>query len=153
RILRKRLGEQPLPAPHCIVGLRRQPPSGAEAWIGKEIDILNVNDDRIDNRRRRLGAGKLVDDYVADKIPQRRRPPVMAVGGQKPGATQARDGDRVEQTVVGLGIKKRACRNKISRPGGQAWDIEFWVRSAIDVTGAATNPSLTRRAAEDCGRT
>jgi hypothetical protein len=104
--MRKRAREECLAASLRRAGLRCQPPAWAKVRIGKKIDILNIDDHSIDNCGRRLGAGELVGDNVANKVTQRRRPAIMAVGSQKAGAAQARDRHGVEQTVVGLCIEQ-----------------------------------------------
>jgi len=46
--------------------------AAADPRVGQEIDVVNVGDDAIEDRRRRLGPGELVDDDVVDEIAERR---------------------------------------------------------------------------------
>src|SRR6516225_8795853 len=93
-IVRERLGKQYFAASFGGARLRRQPPRRSETRIRQEIDVLNVDDDSVEQRRRGLGAAELVDDDVADEITQRRHPPVMTVRGQIARTPEAWDPDR-----------------------------------------------------------
>src|SRR5260370_928500 len=73
----------------------------------------------------------------------------MAVGSKIACTAQARDRDRIEQTVVRPEIEQAARRNEIARSGRQAGKVEFGVPDAIDMASAATHAGLPRGAAED----
>ena len=49
-----------------------QPSARAESRIGKEIDVLDVRYERVENLRRRFGAGEFADNDIADEVAQRR---------------------------------------------------------------------------------
>ena len=91
RIVRERLCEQRFAAALRFADLADQPPAGTETGIGQEIDVLDIGDDGIEDDRRRLGPGELVDDDVVDEIAQRRHAAVVAIGRKIARAAQARD--------------------------------------------------------------
>src|SRR5262249_5803303 len=149
RIIGKRSGEERLAAPLRIARLHSQPPGRAESRIGKEIDILDVDDHRIENCGGRLGSGELVDDDVVNKVAQRGHPPIVTVRSEITGTAKARDRYRIEQTVVGSAIEQSSSGNEIARSGRQSRNVKFGIGSTIDVAGAATDASLLRRAAKN----
>ena len=119
--MRKRAREECLAASLRRAGLRCQPPARAKVRIGKEIDILDIDHHSIDDCGRRLRAGELVGDNVANKVTQRRRPAIMAVGSQKAGPAQARDRHGSSRRLLAFALNRAPVVMKfpglVDRPG------------------------------------
>src|SRR6185369_17421203 len=95
-IVRKWPRKQHFAATFGLAGLANQSPTGPEAWIGQEVDILNIRYDCIDDRRGRLRSGELVGDDIVDEVPQRGESPVGTVRREVAGAAQARNPHGIE---------------------------------------------------------
>jgi hypothetical protein len=149
RIVTERLVEQRLAAMRRIGGLRGQTGARGQLRIGQEGDFLDVGFQRINDLRRRLGAGEFVDDGIANEIAQRREAPVMRIGRQIFRPAQARRRDRIEHAVVGLGIEQRPADIERPRPARQAGDEQLGIVVALLMAAFAADAGLARHPAED----
>ncbi len=124
----------------------------AEAPIGHEIDVLDVDDQRIEQFRGRLGAGELVDHHIAHEVAQRQRSAIVPIRREQVRAAQTGNRQRVHDAVIGLRIEKRIGRIEIARPGGKIGDVQPRIRRPIDVAGAAADSRLARDCAQQLRR-
>src|ERR1700730_10039885 len=88
-IVRERLIEKCLATFFRLRQFPREPAHRIKAPIRREIDVLDVCDDRVENFWGRLGTGKLIDDDIAHEVSQRERSSVVAVGSEQVRAAQA----------------------------------------------------------------
>ncbi len=151
-IVGKRFPEQDLAATLGLARMRGELAGRAEARVRQEIDVLDIGDDRVDNRGRRLRARELADDDVAHEIAQRSGPAVVSIGCEIACAAQARDGHRVEQAVVRLPIEQRARGVEGAGTRRQSRHEQLGVGHAVDVASAAADAGLARDLAQDVGR-
>ena len=82
--------------------------------------------------RRRLGTDALVDDGVADEIPERGGAAVMAVRSERAHAAQARNGKDIEHAVVGFGSEERRPSREGAGSRRDAGNEESAVRCAVE---------------------
>src|SRR6185295_19356817 len=78
-IVWKRFCEQHGTSARSCAGATGKSAVGPDARIGKELDVLDVSDDGIEDGRRWLGAGELVHHDVADEITQGREATIVSV--------------------------------------------------------------------------
>jgi hypothetical protein len=111
-----------------------------ELRVGDELELVHVGDQRVEDQRRRLGAGELADDDVARELAQRCGAAVAPVGRREADAAQARDVDRIEHEVVRDRIEMRAGGVDVAGPRRHAGNEEARIGVAVDVAGVAREP-------------
>ena len=141
--------EQGFAPPLGLARLGAELPGLAKARIGQEIDVLNINDDRIDDFRRRFIAAEFDDDHIAYEIAQRCSPPIVTVGRERAGAAQTRDRQDVEDAIIGLRIEQGSCGIEGAGPRRHSRDVELGIVDAFDMAGLTTDPGTPSHRPQD----
>src|ERR1700761_9792847 len=68
-------------------------------------------------------------------------------------ATQTGNGQRIQDSVIGLCVEKVIRRVEVAGPRRKAWNVQERIGRAVHVTGAATDAGLPGRRAQQLGRT
>ena len=89
--------------------------------IRQVVDLLHIGDDGVDQLRRGLRTGELVDDHIAGEIAWASHAAVAAIGAEVADTAQAQDVDMAVEIVGGLGIEQgidhRQPPGRSERPG------------------------------------
>src|SRR5215469_2426564 len=99
-VMWERALEEGFAAFFCVAEWAHKLAARAEPAVGQEIDVLDISDQRVQHRRRRLRAGEFIDDHATNEVAQRRAAAVMAVRLKIARAAQARGRDSIVDAVV-----------------------------------------------------
>ena len=150
RIVRERFEEQRLSSLLAVHRQCRQAAARTEIRIDQEVDVLDVNDDGVEDRGRRLRACKLADDDVVNEIAQRCDAAIMAVGAEEARPAQAVFADALKTVDAGLNDLVTArieqlIRPQIIRDGSDAHVVAEELRSKLrgSIATTTTNAPVT----------